>query len=151
KQQVRLDGIMSGDNDKLHVEFHQFSLSSLNGITNPLGIHMQGSMNGRMDISSLFKKPFASADIETGAIIYNQVPIGRLNLKADFDPLTGLANIDLQLADEQRRGIALAGGYNFFDENEKLSIQGELQETDLTIFQPFLKNLVSDLRGQIGR
>src|SRR5690606_26289090 len=61
---------------------------------------------------------------------------------------TGLANIDLQLADEQQRGIALAGSYNFFDENEKLSIQGELQETDLTIFQPFLKNLVSDLRGK---
>ncbi len=148
KQQVKLDGIMSDENDKLHVEFHQFNLSSLNGITNPLGIHLQGSMNGRMDISSLFKKPFASADIETGAIIYNQIPIGRLNLKADFDPLTGLANVDLKLADEQRRGIALAGSYNFFDENEKLNIEGELQETDLTIFQPFLKNLVSDLHGK---
>src|SRR5690606_20191259 len=66
KQQVKLDGIMSDKNDKLHVEFHQFNLSSLNGITNPLGIHLQGSMNGRMDISSLFKKPFRSEERRVG-------------------------------------------------------------------------------------
>ncbi len=148
QQQVKLNGVMSNENDNLYVEFHQFGLSSLNGITNPLGIHLRGAMNGRIDISSMFKKPFASADIQTSSIIYNQIPIGQLNLVADFDPLTGLANIALRLADDDKRGIELAGSYNFFDENERLNIEGELQETDLTIFEPFLKNLISDLRGK---
>ncbi len=148
KQQIKLDGILSNENDKLNVEFIQFGLSSLNGITNPLGIQLEGTMNGKMEVLSIFKKPFFSANIHTSPIIYNQIPVGNLDLIADFDPLTGLANIDLQLADDQSRGIKLAGNYNFFDENERLSIEGNLREADLAIFQPFLRNLVSDLQGK---
>jgi len=148
KQQVKLDGILSDENDKLNVAFNQFGLSSLNGITNPLGIELEGTLNGKMEVQSIFKKPFFSANIQTSPIIYNQMPVGKLDLLADFDPLTGLANIDLQLADDQSRGITLGGHYNFFDENEKLSIEGKLNEADLAIFQPFLRNLVSDLQGK---
>lgn len=148
EQQVSLNGVMSGDTDKLLVDFSRFNLTSLNGITNPLGIHLVGAMDGKIEISSLFSKPFASANLQTGDISYNQIDVGRLNLLADLDPTTGLANIDLKLADEQERGLVLQGNYNFFDENEKLSISGKLNKTDLAIFQPFLKNLVSDLSGK---
>src|SRR5690606_3830596 len=120
-------------------------LTSLNGITKPLGIHLEGAMNGKVAFTSLFRKPFASANLQTGDITYNQIGVGRLNLLADLDPTTGLANIDLKLADEEERGLVLQGNYNFFDENEKLDISGKLNKTDLAIFQPFLKNLVSNL------
>ena len=148
QQQVSLNGIMSNTNDKLLIDFDRFNLSSLNGITNPLGIHLAGSMDGRMEVSSLFKKPFASANIQTSLITYNQLAVGQLHLIADLDPSTGLANIDLHLTDEQDRGVKMLGYYNFFDENEKLSIDGKLNKIDLAVFQPFLKNLVSDLSGK---
>lgn len=147
-QKVSLTGIMSGENDKLLVDFSNFNLTSLNGITNPLGIHLEGAMNGKVAFTSLFRKPFASANLQTGDITYNQIGVGRLNLLADLDPTTGLANIDLKLADEEERGLVLQGNYNFFDENEKLDISGKLNKTDLAIFQPFLKNLVSNLSGK---
>src|SRR5690606_5986104 len=123
-------------------------LTSLNGITKPLGIHLEGAMNGKVAFTSLFRKPFASANLQTGDITYNQIGVGRLNLLADLDPTTGLANIDLKLADGEERGLVLQGNDNFFDENEKLDSSGKLNKTDLPIVQPFLKNLVSNLSGK---
>lgn len=148
QQQVTLNGTMSKENDKLLIGFNRFNLTSLNGITNPLGIHLVGAMDGSIEVSSLFKNPFALANIQTGNISYNQIAVGKLDLVADVDPVTGLANIYLSLADEQDRGVKLFGYYNFFNENERLNIEGKLNKTDLAIFQPFLKNLVSDLAGK---
>ena len=148
EQSVKLDGILSNENDKINVLFDKFSLTSLHGITNPLGIELKGFLSGDIEINSLFKKPFASSNITTTPIIYNGFPIGQLNLKADFDPEIGAANIDLALLDDQRRGVNLQGNYNFYNENEPLNLSGRLNEANLMLFQPFLKNLVSDLQGK---
>src|SRR5690606_29117864 len=45
-------------------------------------------------------------------------------------------------------GINVQGNYNLSNDDEPLSLKGNLTETDLIIFQPFLKNLVSDLKGK---
>src|SRR5690606_39667093 len=52
KQQVKLDGILSKENDKLNMLFQNFDLASLQGITKPLGIHLEGMMDGKVDIVS---------------------------------------------------------------------------------------------------
>src|SRR5690606_34931715 len=121
-----------------------------NGITNPLGIHLEGAMNGKVAFTSLFRKPFASANLQTGDITYNQIRVVRLNLLADLNPTTGLANIALKLADEEERGLVLQGNYNFFDENEVQDNICKINITDLVIFPSFLKNLVSN-RSRKGK
>lgn len=148
EQRIKLDGILSNENDKINILFDKFSLTSLNGITGPLGIDLKGFLSGNIELSSLFRKPFASGNIKTTPIIYNGFPIGQLDLKADFDPSVGTANIDLALIDDQRRGLNLNGNYNFYNENEPLNLSGQLIETDLVLFQPFLKNLISELQGK---
>ena len=147
-QRVKLDGVLSNENDKLNIVFDRFSLASLNGLTNPLGINLKGSLNGDISLNSVFKNPYAIANIQTTPIIYNDLPIGKLNLKADFEPNSGLANIDMNLADNLNRGVKLNGYYNFYDDEQPLNLSGKLNETDLIIFQPFLKNLVSKLQGK---
>jgi len=148
KQSVKLDGILSKDADQLHVLFNNFSLTSLQGITQPLGINLKGSLDGKVDVISVFKNPVASANIQTSSIIYNDIPIGQLGLNADFNPNTGNMLIDLKLLDDLKRGVLVNGQYNFYSEDEPLDLKGTLKETDLMIFQPFLKNLVSNLKGK---
>lgn len=148
QQQVKFDGIISNENDQLNVLFDKFSLTSLNGFTNPLGINLKGLLTGNVQLNSLLKNPFASAKINTTPILYNEIPIGKLGLNANYDPSTGIAEIDLNLLDDIKRGISLNGNYNFFDKNEPLNIKGKLNNVDLAIFQPFLRNLVSNLKGR---
>lgn len=148
KQQVKLDGVLSKENDKLNMLFQNFDLASLQGITKPLGIHLEGMMDGKVDIVSVFKNPVASMNIQTSPIVYNEVAIGKLGLEANFNPVTGNMLIDMQLLDDLQRGVLINGEYNFYNEDEKLDLKGKLQETDLAIFQPFLKKLVSNLKGK---
>lgn len=148
EQRVKLNGVVSNQNDKINILFDRFSLTSLHGITKPLGIELKGFLNGNIELSSLFDKPLASGNIHTTPIIYNGLAIGQLNLNGDFDPDQGTANIDLSLLDEQQSGITFQGYYNFYDVNEPLNLSGKLKETNLVLFQPFLKNLVSNLQGK---
>jgi len=147
-QQVKLNGIVSNTNDQLNIDFNKFSLTSLNGITNPLGIKLQGYLNGNIQLNSILKDPFASANINTTPIIYNNIPIGQLDLNANFDPASGIANLDINLLDELKRGATFTGQYNFSQDKDPLNMQGKLNDIDLAIFQPFLSSLVSRLQGR---
>lgn len=148
QQQVKLNGIASNENDQVNILFENFSLSSLNGFTKPLGISLQGKLNGNVYLNSIFRNPFASANIETSPIIYNNVPIGKLKFNADFDPSIGVANLSINLLDEQSRGLKLTGLYDFTTPAAPLNLKGELTNLDLMLFQPFVRGLVADLYGR---
>lgn len=148
RQRVKLNGVLSQGNDKLNILFQNFSLTSLNGITQPLGINLQGSLDGEVDVTSVLNNPIASTHIQTSPIIYNGILIGQLGLNADFNPATGNMLIDIKLLDQLQRGVLVNGEYRFYDKEQPLNLHGILKETDLVIFQPFLKNLISNLSGK---
>ncbi|MGH2623884.1 MAG: translocation/assembly module TamB domain-containing protein, partial [Sphingobacterium sp.] len=149
-QLVDFNGIVSNDNDKLEIKFSRFNLGSLESFTKPLGIEVLGELNGKIDIYSAFKKPYLSADISTTPLVYNQIPIGHLKLVADFDPESKIANLDIQLIDDIRRGLTLAGTYQLIGDSQNINLKGKLNNAELIIFQPFIKNLASNLIGKIS-
>lgn len=148
-QQIKVDGIISNEKDNLNIKFNQFSLESLNGFSNPIGINLKGNLNGSIQITSILKHPFLTSDIKTSTIFYNEVPIGNLNFNVSFDPSSAIANLDVKLLDEEQKGFNFAGYYNFSDKRAPLNIQGKLTDANAIVFQPFLKSIVSDLRGQL--
>jgi len=151
EQEVMVDGVMSDQDDQIKFAFNNFGLSSLDGFTKPLGIRMQGKVNGNIQLNSLFRKPYLNADLQTTPIVYNGLPIGQLVLKAAFDPEDKMVNLDLKLADGDRKSLHLAGTYNTSEtQKNEIDMSGELVNTDLIILQPFLRNLVSDLTGSVS-
>ncbi|MFZ4863896.1 translocation/assembly module TamB domain-containing protein [Sphingobacterium sp. Mn56C] len=148
EQKINLNGVLSNADDKLDIKFDKFSLSSLNGITNPMGISLRGFLSGNLQLSSIFKQPLANINIQTTPIIYNEIPIGKLDLSADLEPTTGIANLQVNLEDETKNGVQLTGQYNFKNEHAPLALEGKLKDMDLIVFQPFLKDLVANLKGK---
>ncbi|WP_241462422.1 translocation/assembly module TamB domain-containing protein [Sphingobacterium deserti] len=151
KQQVSLNGVLSDDEtDDLEIAFKDFSLSSLAGITKPMGIQLQGNLSGDVHVHSVFNKPTLSTDIHTTPIIFNNLPIGNLNIRADFDPESGLMRLNSKLLDIDGRGVDLAGTYDVKSSENALQLRGKVNDIDLGILQPFLKNLVSNLYGKMS-
>jgi len=149
EQKVLLNGILSNaESDQLNILFKDFNLSSLNGITKPLGITMSGAMNGNLEINSLFKSPYFIANLQTNPILYNQLPIGQLSLKANYDQNANIVHLDSKI-DDGNKSITLAGTYNIKEEEDKINLKASLKNTDLILFQPFLKSLVSNLQGRV--
>lgn len=150
RQQVSLNGILSNENDKLHVAFKDFSLTSLSGITRPLGIDLLGQLSGEVQIHSAFGSPMLSANISTTPIIYNSLPIGNLEVNADFDPQTGLVQLNSKLLDVDGDGITLSGSYDLHAEDDALDLKGSVSQMDLGVVQPFLRTLVSNVYGTMS-
>lgn len=150
RQEINLNGILSNENDKLDIAFKDFSLASLSGITRPLGINLIGQLSGTLQVYSVFGSPTLSANISTTPIIYNNLPIGNLNVRADFDPQTGLAQLNSKLLDVDGDGVTLVGTYDVNAENDALKLRGTVKDIDLGIVQPFLRTLISDLYGTMS-
>ena len=150
RQEVSLNGILSNEDDKLDVAFKDFSLASLSGITRPLGIDLIGHLSGEMQIHSVFGSPMLSANISTTPIIYNDLPIGSLDVHAGFDPQTGLIQLQSKLLDVDGDGFVLKGSYDVNSENEALHLTGTVNDIDLGVVQPFLRTLVSNLYGTMS-
>lgn len=147
RQEVSLNGILSDEDDKLDILFKDFSLASLSGITRPLGIDLVGQLSGEMQVYSVFGSPTLSANISTTPIVYNNLPIGKLDVDADFDPQTGLVQLQSQLMDVDGDGFTLQGSYDVHAEKEALDLTGTVNDIDLGVVQPFLRSLISDLYG----
>lgn len=149
-QKVHIDGILSNEeSDQINLKFQDFNLSSLNGITKPYGINLSGNMNGNIEVNAVFKSPFVVANIKTSPILYNNIPIGSLALSANYDPENQHVKLDSKI-EEGNKLIQLKGSYNHLNENNKLNLKAKLANTDVFIFQPFLRSLVSNIQGKVN-
>ena len=150
QQKVHIDGILSNEiTDQINLKFQDFNLTSLNGITKPYGINLSGNLNGNIEVNSIFKAPFMVANIKTSPILYNNIPIGSLGLTANYDPENQLVKLDSKI-EEGNKLIQLIGSYNHLNESNKLNLKAKLANTDVFVFQPFLRSLVSNIQGKIN-
>lgn len=150
EQKVHIDGILSNDiSDQINLKFQDFNLTSLNGITKPHGINLSGNLNGKIEVNSVFKSPFVVANITTSPILYNNIPIGALALSANYDPENQLVKLDSKI-EEGDKLIQLNGSYNHLSESNKLDLKATLVNTDVFVFQPFLRSLVSNIKGKVN-
>ncbi|WP_458296196.1 translocation/assembly module TamB domain-containing protein [Sphingobacterium zhuxiongii] len=150
QQKVAFNGVLSNEDDKLEVNFSKFNLTSLEAFLKPIGIRLIGELNGDIELHSVFKKPYLSANVQTSPLVYNQIPIGQLRLIADFDPETKQANLDLQLLDELNKGLKLGGTYQIGGDAQELNLKGSLNQMELILFQPFVRSLTSQLQGKMN-
>lgn len=148
-QKVEFNGVLSNEDDKLEVKFSRFNLHSLESVTKPMGIHLDGELNGHIEVHSIFKKPYLSANVSTTPMVWNQIPIGQMVLLADFDPESKVANLDFQLLDDRKRGLTLNGTYQVVSGDQAINLKGRLTQAELILFQPFIRNLASDLQGKM--
>lgn len=149
-QLVEFNGILSNQDDQLNMRFSRFNLHSIQNVIKPLGIELDGVLNGDIKLNSAFKRPYLSANISTSPLVYNQIPIGQLVLLADFNPQTQIANLDLQLLDDQKRGLTLQGTYHTQNGEDGINLRGHLRQAELILLQPFLRSLTSDLTGRLN-
>lgn len=151
EQVMQLSGTFSTDaTDNVSLTFKNFKLSTFNSITQPAGVEIGGVLNGRMDVSSVLKNPYALADIIARDVRFNQHEIGDVLLRADFDRVSELVNVRLEAARDGIRSMTAAGTYNAAAQTDKLNVKAQLNQMALRMFQPFLGHLVSDIHGAVS-
>ena len=150
-QLLTVNGIISNNpEDELIVGFNKFRLTTFNSLTKPLGINLRGELNGSAKLSSVIKSPSVEAALTIDTLNFNNIPIGDLNLNANLDNSTKLINVKMNIINEQIKTLDVQGTYNANSENENLDMDVQMTDNQVIIFQPFLRKLVSNMKGLVS-
>jgi hypothetical protein len=149
KQILKIDGIISDNpDDLLAVGFENFSLKTLNPFIKTFGVKLAGNVNGRTHLYDVLKSPRINDSLKIDSLTFNDTYIGSLTDTSSYNKSENIAKIYTQILADDRETLKMTGN---LDLKEKLiDIDVKLDETKLTILEPFVKQLVSNLKGNIS-
>ena len=149
-QMLTINGYVSKDpTDELLIGFNQFKLTTFNTLTKPLGITMDGILNGKAKFSGIQDVKNIEAAIRIDSLNYNNLAVGNLNLSAGLDNSTGLINVNMDTENKGKKTMDITGTYNAKVDENSLNMLVKMDDNEVLLFEPFLKKLVSNLTGKI--
>ncbi|GAC1307245.1 MAG: translocation/assembly module TamB domain-containing protein [Mucilaginibacter sp.] len=151
-QKVRINGFIS-DNpaDKLTVSFEKFSMATINQLTKTGGLLLKGSLNGDVAFSSITKSPGIDADLGIDSLMLNKTLVGNVKIKSDLDNNRSQANVDINIKNHGLETMNVAGIYHIGHKvPDNMDFDVKMNQTEAIIFEPFIKDLVSNIQGTVS-
>lgn len=149
KQLVTVDGILSDDpKDLLLVGFQNFSLNTINPFVRTLGIKFSGQVNGKTQLYNVLNSPRINDSLQIDSLKLNDVYIGKLNDTSSFDQAKNLANVYTRIVTDDKETFKIIGSLDLKEKQIDLAIK--MDDSKLTVLEPFVKKLVSNLKGNIS-
>ncbi len=151
-QKVKIDGFISGSTeDKLNVVFEQFGIATLNQLTRTSDIALHGLMNGNVELSSILKSPGIAADLKIDSLAMNTTQIGDVKILSKLDNEKQQADVNMEITSNGLKTFDVDGKYIIkAGEDDELDFEIVMDKTKAIIFEPFVKDLVSDLKGTLS-
>lgn len=149
EQQMTIDGLISEDQkDLLVVGFKDFNLKTLNPFTKGFGMKLSGNVNGMTNLYGILKAPKVNDDLKIDSLTFNDIYIGTLTDTSSFNNESSKINVFTRITTENAETFKLTGN---LDLKEKLiDLNVKMKDSKLTILEPFVKQLVSNLKGDIS-
>jgi hypothetical protein len=151
-QKVRINGFIS-DNpaDQLKVEFEKFRMSTFDQLTKAADVMLKGTMNGDVLLSGVIKSPVFDSHLAIDSFTMNKTLIGNVKIASSLDSSRTQANVKMNIVNRGLETMNIAGAYLIGKEtDDKLDFNIRMNQTEAVIFDPFVKDLVSNLKGTIS-
>ena len=149
RQLLTVDGILSEDpKDLLLVGFENFSLKTLNPFVKTLGIKLAGNVNGKTQLYDVLKSPRITDNLEIDSLTLNDIYIGKLTDTTAFDQGKNLANVYTKIVTDNKETFKITGDLDL--KEKKIDLNVKMDESKLTVLEPFVKKLVSNLKGYVS-
>ncbi|MDB5153426.1 MAG: translocation/assembly module TamB [Mucilaginibacter sp.] len=151
-QKVKINGFIS-DNpaDKLKVEFEKFSMSTLDQLTKSADVMLKGTMNGDVLLSAVTKSPVFDSHLAIDSFTMNKTLIGDIKIASSLDSNRTQANVKMNIINRGLETMNISGAYLIGkDMDDKLDFDVKMNQTEAIVLTPFVKDLVSNLKGAIS-
>ena len=152
QQNVKIDGFISDSpEDKLKVTFDNFSMHTLDQLTKAADISLGGTLNGDVLVSGITKTPGFDAQLGIDSLKLNKTLVGNVKIVSSLDNERKQANIKLNILNRGLETLNIGGTYALGQENaDKLDFDVKMNQTEAIILDPFVKDIVSNLKGTIS-
>lgn len=142
-QAIHINGIISENKtDTLELNFVDFSMESLNPLTEANGMVLGGLMNGSVKATNLLTQPFILIEDSVKSLIMNEQEIGDLLLTSRLIDANKL-KINAITKRGKINTLDIDGFYNI--DTDQIKLTAKLNKLYLSIIEPYLNGIVSDI------
>jgi hypothetical protein len=149
-QLITFDGKLSKNSeDKFDVFIQNFKLSQLNPFLKDAKVTIDGSLTGNTSIFGLFGKPLISSDISFQGLKLNEKLIGYGEVKSEYNPekefvsINGFSAFAKDFDGNLMKNIVFQGAYYPKKKEENIDITFKAEPFDLSLLQPYLKDILT--------
>lgn len=149
RQSISLDGLISKDpKAALNIALRNFDLENFNLITSRSGITLDGDVSGVAQVSGLYAKPFFTNQLHVDSLILNDVMIGSGEINNTWIPATRSIQIFALLERKDKTSLSVIGEFlPGSDRKQNFNVKATVDQIPLSIFDPFVNKVMSDLKG----
>ena len=147
KQYFSVDGIISNNPEEvLGLIFNDFNLTNLNGITENMGYHLAGILNGRASFSDLYKDVLFTSELSVDSLSINNEMLGQTQINSTWDDVSQSINIDAFAMRDNLKTLTISGKYSLRAGNP-IDFNIVLDKFRVNLFNPYAEKVLNDLRG----
>jgi hypothetical protein len=152
QQNVKIDGLISDSpTDKLKVTFDNFNMHTLDQLTKAANVSLTGILKGDVFITGVTKNPGVDAHLGIDSLRLNKTLVGNVKIESSLDNDRKQANVKLNILNRGLETLNIGGTYALGKENaDKLDVDIKMNQSEAIILEPFVKDLVSNLKGTIS-
>jgi hypothetical protein len=148
-QLLSVDGILSDDpTDLMAVGFRNFNLKTINPFIKTLGMNVSGNLNGKTSLYQIMKSPRISDSLRIDSLSLNDTYIGSLVDTSSYNNASKSATVYTVIDADGKQSLKVDGGLDF--QNKMIDLRVAMDKSKLAIIGPFVKDLVSNLKGNIS-
>ncbi|HYG20719.1 MAG TPA: translocation/assembly module TamB domain-containing protein, partial [Ohtaekwangia sp.] len=148
EQSVSLNGKLSRDPSRiLSLTVSKLDLSLFDAITDQ---KFKGVVDARTDVSNYFQDPAVQNNILIQGLTVNEFLIGNIRGENRWDTLQNKFDINFFVDRNDKRTVNLTGHYKPSDKKSPLNIAARLDNAELKILEPFLKDIFSQIGGRVS-
>ena len=152
-QKLKIDGFISANpEDKLKLTFEKFSMATFDQLTKVSNIQLKGSLNGDVVLSSITSTPGVDAHLGIDSLTMNKTLVGDVKIVSSLDNDRKEADVKLSINNRGAETMNVTGLYSLAEDagDNALNFNVKMDHAETVIFEPFIKDLVSDPKGTVS-
>lgn len=147
-QTVSLNGVVSENkDDQLILRFSNFNLTHLNGFLGPTGLTIKGRIDGQSIVTDFYHSLVFSSNNEFKSFFVNDNDFGDGSVESLWDKNKQALYMHGSFTLGIVPNVLFSGYYYPKKEENNLDLELNLQAVQLLIFEPFVKDYCSSLKG----
>jgi hypothetical protein len=151
KQSISLNGVISDNKrDELKLVMQDFNLANLNVFTKPSGLKVNGRITGESHVSDVYHNMIFTSNTSVKSLYLNDEELGDGEVLSVWDKSKEALYLHGTFTLGIIPNILFSGYYYPMKKEDNIDMELNLQAIQMKMFEPYVKEYCSDLKGQFS-
>jgi len=126
------------------VSAHNFDLLVLSPLINKSII---GKLNGFVSVKDFYNDFILDSKLTIDSLVFDEIYVGDFDIGSAWDKIKRVVSSSIELKRGNKEILSAKGDYNPYKADSALNFTAKLTQMDLVLFEPFIKDIISQIGG----